>query len=579
MYLAEVLVAFILTGLNLATGLILGSVGTATPPAFQVLAASALVALCGYVASRSRSLLVLLAETSFVTSAVLSSYPKSTATLGIYVVGVAAGLARVGREFEVYLGTPKYYYSVPVSVGTSLLCSAIVELLGLKLENPVVGLVRELLSGRGTPTLELALSATVVLLAQVYLASLCPQVAMLAVASSLSPFSLPLIPAFQTVGQALTSKERRYLILGRVVEVVRGPPVSRLDMPFWRSVNRNIVVVGASGTGKSTLAKELASRVANLGIATVVFDVHGEYCGELRSFRCLDAAELSLNIFKASEEGVRQRVDFLVDVVTDLYALGSLQRIALSKALLETYKERGESADLSHLLDLVLRASQGEVNLGVSQAVVKSLVPYVESLAYAFKLGRVRVEDLVGSEVVLDLSKLSDGVSQIVVEVVLEELFSTAQRSGRELVVVVDEVHRFLRRGRALQKIFREGRKYGISAIVVTQDPQSIPRDLILNSAAVIAFALPEAATARYIAKLVAPENPRLSERIASKLMSLPQFRALAVVVEKGSYVIELDAKAPRTSRSWPPTLEGGLWVSRRGGSPELTPTLKSWAF
>jgi DNA helicase HerA-like ATPase len=169
---------------------------------------------------------------------------------------------------------------------------------------------------------------------------------------------------------------------------------------------------------------------------------------------------------------------------------------------------------------------------------------------YAFRSGRVRVEDLADSEVVLDLSRLSDGVAQIVVEIVLEELFALAQRSGRELVVVVDEVHRFLRRGRALQKVFREGRKYGISAVVVTQDPQSIPRDIVLNSAIVVAFALPEVATARYIAKLVAPENPRLGERIASKLMTLPQFRALVVVAEKGSYVIELSPRGQRTHGS-----------------------------
>jgi hypothetical protein len=551
MYLTEVLVALVLTCLNLATELVLNSAGTTTLPAFQVLTLSALVALCGYVASRSRSLLLLLAETSSVISLVLPYYPRLTATLGLYAVGVVAGLFRVGRGFEVYLGTPRYYYSVPVSLGTSLLCSAIIELLGLKLGSPVVDLVGGLLSGRGLPTPGLALSATVVLLAQVYLASLCPQVVVVALTSSLSPYSLPLVPVFHTFGWVIPSRERRYLTLGRVVEVVRGPPVSRLEVPFWRGVNRNVVVVGASGTGKSTLAKELASKLADLGIATVVFDVHGEYCGELRGFKCLDAAELSLNIFKAvSEEGVRQRVDFLVDVVTDLYALGSLQRIALSKALLETYKERGESADLNNLLDLVLRASQGEVNLGVSQAVVKSLVPYVENLVYAFRSGRVRVEDLADSEVVLDLSRLSDGVAQIVVEIVLEELFALAQRSGRELVVVVDEVHRFLRRGRVLQKVFREGRKYGISAVVVTQDPQSIPRDIVLNSAIVVAFALPEVATARYIAKLVAPENPRLGERIASKLMTLPQFRALVVVAEKGSYVIELSPRGQRTHGS-----------------------------
>ncbi len=550
MYLAEVLVALVLTGLNLATGITLSSAVTVVLPAFHILALSAVVALCGYVASRSGSLLLLLAETSFMASTALLSYPRFTAILGLYVAGLIAGLVKVGRGLELHLGTPRYYYSILVSVGASLLGSAILELLRVRLESPVVTVVREILSGRGVPTLEVALAATVVLVAQMYLASLCPQVVVVAVASSLSPFTLPLIPALHTFGWALASGGRRYLTLGRVVEVVRGPPISKLEVPFWRGVNRNVVVVGASGTGKSTLAKEIASRLVDLGITTVVFDVHGEYCGELRDYICLNAAELSLSIFKASEEGVRQRVDFLVDVVTDFYALGSLQRIALSKALLETYKEKGESADLNHLLDLILRASQGEVNLGVSQAVVKSLLPYVESLVDAFRSGRVRVEELLDSGAVLDLSRLSDGVSQIVVEVVLEELFTFSQRLGKELVVVVDEVHRFLRRGRALQKIFREGRKYGISAVAVTQDPQSIPRDLILNSAVVIAFALPEATTARYVAKLVTPENPRLSERIAYKLMSLPQFKALVVVFERGSYVIELSIKTLRAFRS-----------------------------
>ncbi|MEM4775480.1 MAG: TraM recognition domain-containing protein, partial [Sulfolobales archaeon] len=118
---------------------------------------------------------------------------------------------------------------------------------------------------------------------------------------------------------------------------------------------------------------------------------------------------------------------------------------------------------------------------------------------------------------------------------------------GREFVLVVDEAHRFLRKGRALSKLFREGRKYGISSILITQDVNSIPRELLLNAATLISFSLPEISTARYVAKIVSPDDADLYEKILGKLTSLPQFYALVFIPGLGSYIV--DTRKPNPTR------------------------------
>ena len=528
-------------GLSVVNAVVGALVGSGQPtPLVPVLALPLVAVLCGFLASRTRKLLVIVVETLCLLSLILMHYRQDMlSSLAVaYFFGLAAGLAGVRGGLEVGFGRPANPHSAVMSLGFSLLGAGVLGVARVPLVTPVDVIIRE------GPRLEYLASAIAVYSAQAYIASMVSGASpvTVALASLFTPYTLPLLSSLPGLGYAQPRPSRiPHLGLGRIVEVIRGPGARELSIPFRKGLNRNIVIVGATGAGKSTLAKSLVRQLGRLGIPAVVFDVHGEYCAEFPEYKCVEASEISVDIFKVYEEEPKSRVEFVVDAISELYSLGNLQRIALAKALSQVfYGGPREGAGFDYLLEYLSKASHGEVDLGVSATVVRSLIPYLEKLRDTFKPGGRGIEEVIDTITIIDYSRLSSGVSAIIAEIVADELYHTFRDLNRELVIVVEEAHRFLKRGRSISRVFREGRKYGISAILVTQDIGSVPRELLLNAAALISFSIPEPATARYIARIVASDDQALYERVINKLISLPQFRALALLPGVGSYVIEV---------------------------------------
>lgn len=542
LYATAIVVA--ITVLNIAVGISLEDPRLAASLYFLLPQFAAM--MCGFLASKSRNVVVLLAETSYFVVAVLmrSRLEMLASLLFLYTIGAVSGLFKRRGSLEVGLGIPISYRPAMLSLGFSLIGAGIIGLVGIPLSTPVSAVLK-----RGASS-ELLVSVLVAYVVQAYISSLLPSMNLLILApiSLLTPYTLPILSILPTMDtRAWARLKTRRLRLGRVVEVIKGASFRDLAIPFERGLNRNIVVVGATGTGKSSLAKQLIYQLKSLEIPVIVFDPHGEYCGECVDCECVDASELSVDIFRVYEEDPKARAEFVADAISEIYSLGNLQRIALSKALTHMYGELRGGEAFDYLLDYLWRASHGEIDLGVPQPVVRSLIPYLERLKNTFRAGGRRIEEYVNSLTIVDYSKISSGVSTIIAEIVIDELYHTFKDSGRELILVVDEAQRFLGKGRALSRVFREGRKYGISSILITQDVGSIPRELLLNSASLISFSLPEIAAARYIARIVSPDDQALYEKVLSKLVSLPQFRALASVFGVGFYVIEI--QVPYSSR------------------------------
>lgn len=536
MYLPEAAVAVAITVLNVVIGASLGTSGPRTPYYLPLL--PLITAACGFLTSMSKSALMILTETSYIVAvALMHPLPGLFASLlPLYALGTLVGLLKRKNHLDLRLRAPAGYYPVMLSLGLSLIGTGAIGIMGIPLETPVGTLIRRGIS------VETLLSAVIVYAAQAYVSSVVSEanMVMLSLASLLSPYTLPLLSTLPFAdGIAQTHLRGRRLVLGRVVEVIKGARVGELAVPFERGLNRNVVIIGATGTGKSTLAKNLVDQIKGLGAPVVVFDAHGEYCYECDGCECVDASELSVDIFRVFEEDPKTRAEFVADAISEIYSLGNLQRIALSKALSQLYGTAHEGVGFDYLLEYLWRAYYGEVDLGVPQPVVRSLIPYLEKLKNALRTDGRRIVDYVDAVTVVDYSRLSSGVSAIIAEMVTDELYHTFKDLGRELILVVDEAHRFLRKGRALSRLFREGRKYGISSILVTQDVGSIPRELLLNTAALVSFSLPEVSVSRYIAKIVSPGDQALYERVVSRLTSLPQFYALASVPGVGSYIIE----------------------------------------
>lgn len=107
-----------------------------------------------------------------------------------------------------------------------------------------------------------------------------------------------------------------------------------------------------------------------------------------------------------------------------------------------------------------------------------------------------------GAITVLDVSELPSDVATDVVGLLIRTVYDTlfwagnSAVSGREqpLLIVVDEAHRFLPEGqdtsahRALTRIAKEGRKYGVGLMVVTQRPSEIDATVLSQCGTMIAL-------------------------------------------------------------------------------------------
>jgi hypothetical protein len=104
---------------------------------------------------------------------------------------------------------------------------------------------------------------------------------------------------------------------------------------------------------------------------------------------------------------------------------------------------------------------------------------------------------------VLDFSGVPDGAADLAIGVVLNLLFEVAIRSetdgiGRPspVLVVLEEAHRYLGEGassltrHSANKIAREGRKYGVGLLLVTQRPSELPDTALAQCGTLIALRL-----------------------------------------------------------------------------------------
>lgn len=532
MYSLDVVAVVFVVFLNVLIGYSLDSLGFTSLLYISIL--PLLSSVCGFLVSSSRSLVVVFVEFLYLATAISmrSRLELAAALLLPYILGAATGLTRRRSSLELDFRTPTSYYSIALSLGFSLVGTALLKLTGTSLNTPLTLLLE------GDVSLGVLTSLLATYTTQAYIASTLVEVnlAALAIASALPPYTLPLLPLLQK--PAHLHLRKHCLKLGRVVEVIRGARARELLIPFEKGINRNIVVVGATGTGKTTLARRLVNQIKQLNISTVIFDPHGEYCRSHEDYVCVDASKLSVDMFRARGEDPEGRAEFITEAISELYSLGSLQRIALFKILVRVFRE-SSSADFSNLLDYLWRISQGELDLGIPSTVVRSLIPYVEKLEETFKLGDREISEYLNSVTIVDYSKLSGEVATVVAELIIDELYYTSRDSGRELVLIIDEAHRFLRKSRAISRVFKEGRKYGISSILITQNLSDIPREVILNSAVLVSFSVPEITEARYLAKLVSPDNHSLYEKILSKLTLLPQFHAFVSISGSGTYVVK----------------------------------------
>jgi hypothetical protein len=313
-------------------------------------------------------------------------------------------------------------------------------------------------------------------------------------------------------------------------------------------LGKHFALVGSTGTGKSTSAALIMHRICELAPEghIVMIDPHGEYSaafkgvGELFNVENLAMPYWLMNfeehceVFVTSSGAERQRDQ-------DILAKCLLQARAKNRAAEGMTKLTVDSPIPYALSDLTasITHEMGLLNKATDTAPFMRLKTKIDELKadprYHFMFSGMLVADSMTSFVskifrlpakgkpisIIDVSGVPSDIVSVVVAVLSRLVFDYAIWSRNEVprpvLLVCEEAHRYIpsdktSTGQAVRKILeriaKEGRKYGVSLGLITQRPSDLAEGVLSQCGTIIAMRLNNERDQHFV-KSAMPEGAR----------------------------------------------------------------------
>lgn len=312
-----------------------------------------------------------------------------------------------------------------------------------------------------------------------------------------------------------------------VLEVALGEELNLKSPVPWapgRQTNGFFLVLGASGSGKTETLKVLGKGIADYGVPVLVLDFHGDvkFPG-LRSVLLSSGTAstagvnpMELDSQSAEETGLYDQRKVVRDMIRNAVpALGHRQNAILRDAIEQAYQDRGfDDADpktwhnqpptFGDVESILAGWAEDDARKGQRSAIEGCLAAIQEIFEHPIfqRSEHVAVEEILSSNVRLDLSKLTDEVRYIAAETMLRKIFRVLRLKGPIPVQPVDDRQRFrlfviideakiLSTGggdtdspdRILNQLFTEARKFGLGMILASQMSDHFGSEVKANAA------------------------------------------------------------------------------------------------
>lgn len=313
-------------------------------------------------------------------------------------------------------------------------------------------------------------------------------------------------------------------------------------------LGKHFALLGSTGTGKSTSAALILHRICELSPQghIVMIDPHGEYSAAFKSNGAIyDVNNLALpywlmnfeehcEVFVTSDGAERtQDCDILAKC---LLAARSKNRLAESIGRLTV------DSPIPYLLsDLtnILQNEMGKLDKGTNSLPYMRLRTKIDEIKadprYSFMFSGMLVADTMqdflakifrlpsdGKPIsIIDVSAMPTEITSTVVSVLSRLVFDYAiwarDEPQRPILLVCEEAHRYIPstsagRGQAVRKILeriaKEGRKYGISLGLITQRPSDLAEGVLSQCGTIIAMRLNNDRDQAFV-KAAMPEGAR----------------------------------------------------------------------
>jgi len=295
-------------------------------------------------------------------------------------------------------------------------------------------------------------------------------------------------------------------------------------------LSKHFAVLGSTGTGKSTAVALILHRISQLSPEghIVMIDPHGEYsaafkdCGELFNVDNLQLPYWLMNfeehceVFLTTDGAERQR---------DADILGKCLLAARTRGKnVETFGKVTVDSPIPYLLtDLssVLTAEMGKLDRAGDTTPYQRLKNKLDELRadprFTFMFSGMLVSDTMagfcaklfrlpalGKPIsIVDVSGVPSEITSVVVSILARMVFDYAiwsrTEAQRPLLLVCEEAHRYVPKdenanGQAVRKILeriaKEGRKYGVSLGLITQRPSDLAEGVLSQCGTIISMRL-----------------------------------------------------------------------------------------
>ena len=378
--------------------------------------------------------------------------------------------------------------------------------------------------------------------------------------------------------------------------VLLGVDAESGDEVFWNpdpetgSANPHVLVLGESGFGKTYTISCLLGELAPQRILSIVFDygqgfsrntLPSEFIAATNPIEILasrDGIDINpLQIFSTDLLGPVNVAQRVADTFARIYPrIGVQQHAVLRQAVLDVMTDEGITPeDIGSWMNAVPTFAKVQRKLesfannpsGMPSRYASSVASHVSTM-FVYNTFRSNGHKLSWPEMmesrnrifVIQLKGLEGSLERAVTEFLLWNLIGYIESLGPSplrCVVVLDEAHKLsFDLGSPVEKLLREGRKFGLGLILASQQPEDFSAVAFANTATKIVFQ-------------VADERSMISRQLHRKVRNAQSFVGIYEIITKlprgTAYVVSENIGREVKISSLPARAE--RWQSRMLGS------------
>lgn len=310
------------------------------------------------------------------------------------------------------------------------------------------------------------------------------------------------------------------------------------------------LIAGVSGHGKSVTTRNIIKGFTEASIPTIIFDFHGEM-SEISGIN-LNVIDVGTNGLPFSPFGFNREIAVPVtsasqeisEILRNIGGLGDIQTAHVRTALLNIYGAKNltdqnyQSFELPTIDEFVRELEIIQINnrgknalerlnwftsFGLFRENVSKEFNALDSRGAVFDLSRYSQEEV----------KLTAG--SFILKKIYNEMFLWGKSDRLRISLILDEAHR-LASDPTIPKLMKEGRKYGVSLLLASQNLDDFAPEVVQNAGLRVAFR----------------NNHPASRKIAS-LLNQRDALNLAQQIEKldvgWAYVVTETIKNPRKTK------------------------------